>query len=121
MRILIVDDDATTLLTLAKKVRERGHVCDTASTASEALDLIKAFAYEAVAVDLLLGSCDGLAIAEAALARGARVVIESARDDRTIAEAVARLKGGDRVTALQKPYELNSLLKSLGCEGAAAC
>ena len=119
MKILIVDDDATTLLSLAERVRLAGHEADAAATEPEALALLAANRYDVAAVDLVLGSRDGTGVARAALDAGARVVIESGREEGVIRESVEALGAPGRVVAIQKPFEAAQLLQALEVLDAA--
>ena len=68
-KTLIVDDEPDLVTTCVRLLRQIGHVCVTAHTGREAIDLIDAERPNLVVTDLRLPTGDGLAVAR--YARGA--------------------------------------------------
>ncbi len=58
--VLIVDDEADILASLSSILSEEGYLVTTASTASEALELIRDASYDVVLLDIWLPDRDGL-------------------------------------------------------------
>jgi CheY-like chemotaxis protein len=64
--LLIVDDDATTLLALRRRLAHAGYSVQTASRGADALELARSFHFDAVTLDVgMPGELDGLATARA--------------------------------------------------------
>lgn len=59
-KVLIIDDDQTILKVLAKVLLKKGYNVDTAVTAQEALEKIKAQSYDAALIDVRLQDVSGL-------------------------------------------------------------
>jgi two-component system, OmpR family, response regulator MprA len=62
LRILVVDDDAAVVATIARVLRAEGHVVDAASDGHQALRLARAAAYDLVVLDVLLPGVDGIGV-----------------------------------------------------------
>jgi PAS domain S-box-containing protein len=59
-RILVVDDDPIVRLALSEVLTSTGYLCDQASTAAEALDLLNKNKYSCVLTDLVMPGKNGL-------------------------------------------------------------
>jgi DNA-binding response OmpR family regulator len=109
MRFLLVEDDTEIQKFLSRALTEAGYQLDVASSAEEAIDLVRERTHDLFIVDLSLPGRDGLAFIEHCRGRGvfAPVLILSAR--RSVDERVLGLeKGGDDY--LTKPFALAELL-----------
>jgi len=62
LRILVVDDDAAVVATIARVLRAEGHVVDAAGDGHGALRLARAAAYDLVILDVLLPGLDGIGV-----------------------------------------------------------
>lgn len=116
IRVLIADDDPVQMLTLETLARAAGAEADGASNAPDALTMIAATRYDAVAVDYVFGAASGLSVARAACESGiARVVLMSAVPPSELAEATRLLAlEGHAVAFVQKPFDANDLLAAMG-------
>lgn len=65
VRLLFVDDDGPTRRMLARQLRSKGYLVDTAGNAAEALQLAQQCAYAMVGIDLWLPDLDGIALSRA--------------------------------------------------------
>ncbi|MGI8792105.1 MAG: GGDEF domain-containing protein [Acidimicrobiales bacterium] len=60
MKVLVVDDDATSVLLATTLVRRLGHDCDSAASAEEAWAKLETEAYDILVTDLVMPGDDGL-------------------------------------------------------------
>jgi two-component system, OmpR family, response regulator ResD len=107
-RILVVEDDRTTVDLIALYLRHAGYRVDTESTGDGALARVAREAYDLIVLDIMLPGVDGLAICRAVRARAATPVIF----------LTARTLEDDRVQGLEsgaddyvpKPFSLRELV-----------
>lgn len=108
MRILIVEDEARLLRSLAKALREDGYAVDTAETGDDGLYKAQEHDYDALVLDIMLPGLNGWEVlARLRATRSTPVLMLTARD-----------ATGDRVRGLDtgaddylvKPFELSELL-----------
>ena len=112
MKVLVVEDDEVTAGFLAKGLRESGHVVETVGDGLEGLRRALQGAYDALVVDRMLPSLEGLTLIETLRKQGREtpVLILSALDD--VDERVRGLRaGGDDY--LTKPFAFSELLARL--------
>lgn len=117
--ILIVDDDAVFAQTLALAMTRRGYTVASAANSAAALDLAASRVFDAVVLDLRLGTESGLHLIEPlrALQPLARLLLLTGYA--SIATAVAAIKLG-AVQYLPKPAGVDEILAALGNVDAAA-
>ena len=70
MRILIIEDDATTAAYIAKGLGEDGHVTQQVSAGRDGLFNALSEAYDAIILDRMLPNMDGLAVVRSLRASG---------------------------------------------------
>lgn len=112
MKVLLVEDDPVASDYLAKALRESGHVVDVIEDGARGLDRALHEPYEALIVDRMLPSLDGLSLIESLRRQGrdTPVLIVSALGE--VDERVRGLRaGGDDY--LVKPYAFAELLARL--------
>jgi len=112
MRVLVIEDDIETADYIAKGLGEAGHVVDRSADGKEGLFMALEGEYDALVVDRMLPSLDGLSIVQSL--RGAEdrtpVLILSALGE--VDDRVEGLnKGGDDY--LTKPFAFSELLARL--------
>ena len=109
MRLLLVEDSARLLLSVAAALRHSGHVVDTAGDGEEGLWLAESNAYDLVILDVMLPKIDGLEVLRRLRAQGrdTHVLLLTARD--TVADRVQGLQTGAD-DYLVKPFALEELL-----------
>src|SRR5271156_4963002 len=107
--ILIVDDDATTLATLARTFRLAGHEATVCDNAIRALELALARPFDLILSDVVMPRRDGLALLEDLRTRGvtAPVVMMSGQAHIEMAVKATRLGALD---FLEKPISTDKLL-----------
>lgn len=112
MRVLVVEDDREAASWLVKGLKEAGHVADLASDGETGLALAREGVHDAIIMDRMLPSMDGLKVIETLRREGVStpVLILSALGD--VDDKVTGLRsGGDDY--LGKPYAFAELLARL--------
>ncbi|GAB3291780.1 response regulator transcription factor [Parahaliea aestuarii] len=108
MKLLLVEDDQTTLAYLSKGLREQGYSTDEADNGVDALHLATTGEYDLIVLDRMLPKLDGLAVLSALRAANIHipVIILSALSH--VDERIRGLKaGGDDY--LTKPFSFAEL------------
>ena len=109
MRILVIEDDATTAAYMAKGLREAGHVAEVAATGRDGLFLALNESFDAIIADRMLPGPDGLTIVRALRASGNRTPVLMVT---AMGEVEARVDGLDAGADdyLAKPFAWSELL-----------
>jgi DNA-binding response OmpR family regulator len=113
MRILLVEDDATTVesVKLCLEIYEPGSIIDNTNKGEEALAMLKESAYDCVLVDLGLPDIDGTEVLKKLrIFSKIPVIVISARQDNMVVSTTLALGADDYIT---KPFDYHQLLKSL--------
>ncbi len=107
--LLIVDDEANTLASLARAFRLAGHEATVCDNAAKALELAKAQNFDVILSDVVMPGKGGLALLEELKAQGviAPVVMMSGQADIEMAVRATRLGALD---FLEKPISTEKLL-----------
>lgn len=108
MRILVVEDNLALADALREALAADGHAVDTAHAGPEGLELMGAFPYDLVILDVMLPGMSGLEVCRRARERrvAAPILMLTARD--TLADKVAGLDSGAD-DYLVKPFDLPEL------------
>lgn len=109
MRVLIVEDSARLLRTLATALRRSNYAVDVAGDGEEGLWLAQTGVYDLVVLDIMLPKRDGLAVVAELRWQGnpVHVLLLTARD--TVADRVQGLRTGAD-DYLVKPFALDEML-----------
>lgn len=115
LRVLIVDDDRDTLLTLGLLCREAGMYVHLLRAGGEVMEAVASFRPHVVVLDLVLPDRSGLEIAE-------EIALRYANDRPVLIAITAHSSDADRRLAkaagfqefIAKPYDPASLLRRLG-------
>ena len=111
MRILVVEDEALMLKSLAQALREEGYSVDTAPDGREGLYKAQTYDYDAIVLDVMLPHLDGWGVLEKLRAKKATpVLMLTARDANS--DRVRGLDGGAD-DYLTKPFDLLELMARL--------
>src|SRR5947209_452240 len=107
--LLIIDDDANTLASLARAFRLAGHEATVCDNPMRALDMIKAEKFDLIFSDLVMPGMDGLTLLEQIKAAGVKtpVVMMSGQAHIEMAVKATRLGALD---FLEKPLSTDKLL-----------
>jgi two-component system nitrogen regulation response regulator NtrX len=107
--LLIVDDDANTLASLARAFRLAGHEATVCDNAARAIELVKAQPFDLIFSDVVMPVKDGLALLEEfkALGLATPVVMISGQANVEMAVRATRLGAVD---FLEKPLSTDKLL-----------
>lgn len=118
-RVLIIEDDATASSLLARVLRRRGYLVETAASVNEALEVSSRGPLQAAIVDLRLGTESGLQLVPTLVSDhpGIRVLILTGYA--SIATAVQAIKMG-ATNYLTKPVNITEIIKALGEGGMQA-
>jgi two-component system, OmpR family, response regulator len=111
MRILVIEDEADLLASLAKALREEGYAVDTAADGEEGLYKARSWDYDAIVLDVMLPRLDGWAVLHRLRqSKKTPVLMLTARD--TARDRVRGLDTGadDYVV---KPFDLGELFARL--------
>src|SRR5438552_1884814 len=107
--LLIIDDDANTLASLARAFRLAGHEATVCQSAEKALELVKAESYDLIFSDVVMPGKDGLQFLEEYRALGLRASVVMMSGQAHIAMAVKATKLG-ALDFLEKPISSDKLL-----------
>ena len=112
MRLLIVEDDAETARYLSDGLRESGHVCDVCHTGPEGLAAALTGNHDAIVIDRMLPSMDGLSVVRTLRAEGRKTPVLVLSALAQVDDRVQGLRaGGDDY--LTKPFAFSELLARL--------
>jgi two-component system, NtrC family, nitrogen regulation response regulator NtrX len=111
-QLLIVDDDANTLASLARAFRMAGHEATVCDNADRALELLKSQPFDLMMSDVVMPGKDGLALLEEVRAAGLTlpVVMISGQANIEMAVRATRLGAKD---FLEKPLSTEKLLLTI--------
>jgi DNA-binding NtrC family response regulator len=107
-RVLIVDDETSILLLLKEALTQWGYQVTTASTATEALELIRTQVFDAALTDIRMPDMSGLELLKQIKAQDESIEVVVMTGYPTIASAVEALKEG-AFDYLSKPLILDEL------------
>jgi two-component system, NtrC family, nitrogen regulation response regulator NtrX len=107
--ILIVDDDANTLASLARAFRLAGHEATVCDTSTRALELAKAQRFDLILSDVVMPGRDGIALLEDLKSWGVSSPVVMMSGQATIEMAVRATRLG-AVDFLEKPISTEKLL-----------
>ena len=109
MKILIVEDDETIASVLAEALTTHHYTVETAADGLTGLELVQAFHYDLLVLDIILPRLDGMTLCRQVRSHGLQmpILLLSAKD--SSADRVMGLKAGadDYVV---KPYDLSELI-----------
>jgi DNA-binding NtrC family response regulator len=107
--LLIVDDDANTLASLARAFRLSGHEATVCDNAARALDLARTEKFDVVLSDVVMPGKDGLTLFEELRAAGVSAPVVMISGQATVEMAVRATRLG-AVDFLEKPLSTEKLL-----------
>ena len=107
--LLIIDDDANTLASVARAFRMAGHEATVCDSASRALELVQAEKFDLIFSDVVMPGKDGIALLEEFRAQGLATPLVMISGQASIEMAVRATKLG-AVDFLEKPLSTDKLL-----------
>ncbi len=107
--LLIVDDDANTLASLARAFRLAGHEAVVCDNAARALELVKSQAFDMMLSDVVMPGKDGLALLEELRGQGITLPVVMISGQANIEMAVRATRLG-AIDFLEKPLSTDKLL-----------
>jgi DNA-binding NtrC family response regulator len=111
-QLLIVDDDANTLASLARAFRMAGHEATVCDNADRALELLKSQPFDMMMSDVVMPGKDGLTLLEEARAAGITLPVVMISGQANIEMAVRATKLGAK-DFLEKPLSTEKLLLTI--------
>jgi len=108
-KLLIVDDDANTLASLARAFRMAGHDATVCDNAGRALELLKSQPFDLMMSDVVMPGKDGLALLEEVRAAGIALPVVMISGQANIEMAVRATRLG-ALDFLEKPISTEKLL-----------
>jgi DNA-binding NtrC family response regulator len=110
--VLVVEDDAELRQTITGSLEAAGFTAAEATDAADAVERLKAFAYDAMVVDLLLPDASGMEVLEEAVSRYPQMPVVVVTGFGGVEEAVKAMRRG-AVDFLIKPFQLAGLARTL--------
>jgi two-component system, NtrC family, nitrogen regulation response regulator NtrX len=107
--LLIVDDDANTLASLARAFRLAGHEATVCDNAGRALDLVKSQRFDLIFSDVVMPVKDGLTLLEELKTLGVTTPVVMISGQASIDMAVRATRSG-AIDFLEKPLSTDKLL-----------
>ena len=107
--LLIIDDDANTLASLARAFRMEGYEVTVADHAARALELVRAHSYDLIFSDVVMPDKDGVTLLEEMRAIGVSSPVVMMSGQATVDMAVRATKLG-AIDFLEKPLSTERLL-----------
>jgi EAL domain-containing protein (putative c-di-GMP-specific phosphodiesterase class I)/ActR/RegA family two-component response regulator len=108
-RVLVVDDDDIFLRVCVTVLRRAGLAVDPVSSATEALERIRAFRYDAIVSDIRMPGSDGIALLRAARSQDSTVPFVLMTGAPTVESAILAVDHG-AAKYLQKPFDVDHFL-----------
>jgi CheY-like chemotaxis protein len=109
-RILLVEDEAATRLSVARTLRGAGHVVEVAEDGRECLDLYRAASADVVIMDLFMPNKDGLEALIELRREFPEVAVVAMSGHRKLELMLRAAKGLGAVRTIEKPFEPEALL-----------
>jgi DNA-binding NtrC family response regulator len=106
--LLVVDDEKHIRSHLATFLRSVGHAAETASSAEEALELVRRRTFDLVLTDVRMAGMDGLALLREIRARQPEALVVLMTAYATVAQAVEAMRAG-AYDYLVKPFSLEQI------------
>ena len=119
MKLLVVEDDATTATYIARGLREEGHTVDMVSEGREGLILAASGSYDVLIVDRMLPEVDGLTLVKTLRGTGNTTPVLFLTAMGSVEDRINGLNaGGDDY--LVKPFAFGELSASAGARDSPA-
>jgi two-component system copper resistance phosphate regulon response regulator CusR len=112
MRIAFAEDDRQLRAAVSRGLKEAGYTVDQAGTGGQVLDLASAREYDAIVLDVMLPSPDGIAVCKTLRASGNRAPILMLTALDSVDRRIAGLDAGAD-DYLTKPFDFGELLARL--------
>jgi DNA-binding NtrC family response regulator len=111
-KILLVDDEQDFLDVMSERMRNRGMDVTTASSAKEALEMVKDQTFDAIIVDLLMPEMDGLEALENMKKINSDLQVILLTGNATVEKGIEAMKLG-AMDLVEKPADMNSLTEKI--------
>jgi DNA-binding NtrC family response regulator len=111
-KVLIVDDDADFLEILSERMRARGMVVATASTAKEAIDILEQQTFDAVLLDLQMPYMDGIEALKIMKSKKPETQVILLTGHASVPKGVEAIRIG-AMDFISKPADINELTQKI--------
>ena len=108
--VLVVEDDVDLRRTISESLESEGFAAAQSPDATDAIERLKAFAYDAVVIDLHLPDASGMDVLDEAVSRYPEIRAVVITGFGGVTEAVSAMKRG-AVDFLIKPFQLTQLAR----------
>jgi DNA-binding NtrC family response regulator len=108
--ILVVEDDVDLRRTISESLESEGFAAAQSPDATDAIERLKAFAYDAVVIDLHLPDASGMDVLDEAVSRYPEIRAVVITGFGGVTEAVSAMKRG-AIDFLIKPFQLTQLAR----------
>jgi DNA-binding NtrC family response regulator len=108
--ILVVEDDIDLRRTISESLESEGFAAAQSPDATDAIERLKAFAYDAIVIDLHLPDASGMDVLDEAVSRYPEIRAVVITGFGGVADAVSAMKRG-AVDFLIKPFQLTQLAR----------
>jgi len=111
-KVLLVDDEAEFVATLAERLEARGFTADTAPTGLTAVTMAEETRYDAIVLDMAMPGMDGIETLERLLELNPDLQVILLTGRATLEQAATAIKLG-ALDLLEKPAEIELLVKKI--------
>lgn len=111
-KVLLVDDEADFLETLAERMRNRGMNVTTSMSAAEAIQNTEAVDYDVIILDLLMPGMDGIQALKVLKERKPDLQVILLTGHATVQKGIEAMKLG-AMDLLEKPADINDLTEKI--------
>src|SRR5918993_6123929 len=110
--VLVVEDDVDLRRTITESLDTEGFAAAQSPDATDALERLKAYAYDAIVIDLHLPDASGMDVLDEAITRYPEIRAVVVTGFGGVSEAVTAMKRG-AIDFLIKPFQLQQLSRVL--------
>jgi DNA-binding NtrC family response regulator len=111
-KVLLVDDEKEFIDTLSERMRTRDLDVSTATSAAEALKLVREHAYDAIVLDLMMPEMDGLEALKVLRERNPELQVILLTGQGSVAKGIEAMKLG-AMDFLEKPADIETLTRKI--------
>ena len=108
-KVLLIDDEKDFVEALAERMKTRGMNVTTTTSASEALKILEAEAFDAIVLDIHMPGMDGLQTLEAIKKRNSDLQVVLLTGHATVEKGIEAMKLG-AMDLLEKPADLEIII-----------
>jgi DNA-binding NtrC family response regulator len=111
-KVLLVDDEKEFIETLSERMRTRDLDVSTATSAADALKLVREHSYDAIVLDLMMPEMDGLEALKVLRERNPELQVILLTGQGSVAKGIEAMKLG-AMDFLEKPADIETLTRKI--------